>query len=218
MAHGKHLSRSFKYGVNPEEIEDDDGYATYTPTLCSRTSSVAPSPALAKALLNNKEASDDTVQGLINRKKGTWSAVRNYKAIAEKQMAGQWPDYLSGPVCNPIEGLFRTIAHPNQYISKQALPSPHYNDAPASPGHTLVTDSSPLGSAVATPTSFRSPRTYAKQWTRRPIREVQAPGAGRFSIAKRIFRPRSGARGCASVNFAEEGSLVAQRRNSNVGE
>lgn len=188
MANSKHQSRSFNYGNNPEEIADNDGYASKSPTLCSRVTSVAPSPSLAKTLLNNPESSHERVQDLIDREKEAWSASQRFTTmdIPGDEFSIPWSAYYSAPEWNPIEGMWGAVTDQLQY-GAMALYDRYKQ--------STVNEQVPVGAdrpvaAALRSTSLRRPSKYPKQYTRSQATEPQSLGVN-HATSKRIFRPRS---------------------------
>lgn len=90
MANGKHQSRSTNYGINPDEIDDDDGYASETPSACSIVASMAPSPILSRVSVSNSRASNTiTHASTLNKKLSCLRGVGNNHGNTLISSAGQ---------------------------------------------------------------------------------------------------------------------------------
>lgn len=220
MPHGKHLSRSFKFGVNPKEIDDNDGYASYTPTVCSRDTSEAGSPALAHAYLCHDKAGDKAVQDWVDRERregGVSLAERDHSVLAEQYgNNSQWPVGLRGTGWNPIESVFRAITHPFLHASKistmprhieqsmspsytsKASPRPPYIEPLLSPpSYNFITDSATTSPTSLTPTSFpsgpASPMTTSFRSPRPFPRQYSSrPGSGPSQATSAVVKNTPG--------------------------
>ena len=117
MARGKHESRSFHFGINPEEVADDDGYATKSPTGSSITAtSSAASPAIRTAFLSRSRGptSQDLMVAFAKlQQEIQYRRSENLSWHAHPGAAlrsDQSPDY------NPVEGLWRVFSRANALV------------------------------------------------------------------------------------------------------
>ncbi|KAK4547093.1 hypothetical protein LTR36_001314 [Oleoguttula mirabilis] len=235
MAHGKHQSRSSNYGANPQEIADDDGYATYTPTLCSRaTTTAAPSPALAKSLMESFGtcdlfAMDERLQDFLEHDKGVWTAS---ETLASSSSGSYTPGQClgshhqrrresDGPAeWNPIEGLWRARTPPSQYAAALSntvvVPAgPRYsNDPPAFPSYTRVTDAhGSRGSSAAIP-----PNRYMTQRIVSPPPPPPPPRALPKQYTRRSTREALQSPGAGSAGSALFGTSRVRVGSGGLGD
>lgn len=210
MAHGKHLSRSSHFGTNPEEIDDDDGYGTRTPTLCSAAGSIAPSPAMAHAVLSIANTSNTAVQAYIQRERSTHAA-----ALEAQTRHGIAAGYATGPDWNPMESLWAASMSSHSYGNGNSPKTAPTVGSPIGYQYWEGTSisSSPDSTRTATPTStsFRRTQHYPRAWTRNQAVQGTPTRRPDHTSGMMTFRPGSRAGYCTPVSkgYADTNSYGA---------
>ncbi|KAK5135086.1 hypothetical protein LTR08_005611 [Meristemomyces frigidus] len=190
MVHTKHLSRSLAFGINLDEIPDNDGYASKTPSTVSssQATSVAPSPrTLTRTMLH---ATDQFAQDYLQQDRANWSLInRRYPEQAEKAdwSNGQWGAPETSPDWNPLEAVWLLHQQSNRVRGKSTAP----------PASSAVQWQRRASCTAHHPTEPQ--QSFHKPYTRGlPVHQERLR---QYPIAKhqvlsgvRIFRPKNGSR------------------------
>jgi len=190
MAHGKHRSRSSRYGINLDEPDESDGYVTKSPSLCSQASTVAPSPSMSKARLNSAPTA-----GELHK------AYRKLQLAAQSTRAATWSetagyggplDHGYGRNQSPIELLWHGLEQPSNHVRyiaplAQAPGSPEADGSSQCSTPTQATHRK-VGHLGSTSRSQKRV-IFTKQYEKIPMDIV--PPAPLYESDKVVFRPRS---------------------------